>query len=117
VRPWAPEYISWIWSGFGKASVFGSSFLDFVWCWKGIVSFGQSEEFLCSNLDCRERWSEVALTKALASVHPPWERSAGGDLLVTDGIPLQNPLLLRIVYATLYPRHMPSPMESRITTW
>lgn len=28
----------------------------------------------------------VSLTKALATVHAPWERSAGGDLLLLDGI-------------------------------
>jgi hypothetical protein len=28
----------------------------------------------------------ICLTKALATVHAPWERSAGGDLLLRDGI-------------------------------
>jgi len=28
----------------------------------------------------------ICLTKALASVHPPWERDAGGDLQMKDGI-------------------------------
>jgi hypothetical protein len=28
----------------------------------------------------------VALTKAIASVHPPWERGAGGDQQVKDGV-------------------------------
>ena len=28
----------------------------------------------------------IALTKALATVHAPWERSAGGDLLLRDGV-------------------------------
>lgn len=28
----------------------------------------------------------ISLTKAIATVHPPWERSAGGDLLLNDGV-------------------------------
>eukprot|EP00566_Odontella_aurita_P036260 CAMPEP_0113586586 /NCGR_PEP_ID=MMETSP0015_2-20120614/34380_1 /TAXON_ID=2838 /ORGANISM="Odontella" /LENGTH=1137 /DNA_ID=CAMNT_0000492041 /DNA_START=15 /DNA_END=3428 /DNA_ORIENTATION=- /assembly_acc=CAM_ASM_000160 len=31
------------------------------------------------------------LTKALASVHPPWERSAGGDLLMKEGAVAEPP--------------------------
>ena len=29
---------------------------------------------------------DISLTKALATVQPPWERSSGGDLLLCDGI-------------------------------
>jgi hypothetical protein len=31
----------------------------------------------------------ISLTKALATVHAPWERSAGGDLLLKDGTPCE----------------------------
>lgn len=44
----------------------------------------------------------IALTKAIASVHPPWERGAGGDLQVVDGAVNEPSAFLNSVSQHLY---------------
>ncbi len=44
----------------------------------------------------------VSLTKSLATVQPPWERSAGGDLLLSDGINSEPSLYENSIREHLY---------------
>lgn len=44
----------------------------------------------------------IALTKALASVHPPWERAASGDLQLTDGKVTEPPAFVNSIRRCLY---------------
>jgi hypothetical protein len=44
----------------------------------------------------------IALTKAIASIHPPWERGAGGDLQVVDGTVNEPSAFLNSVSQHLY---------------
>jgi len=44
----------------------------------------------------------VAITKSLATVQPPWERSAGGDLLLRDGINSEPSLYENSIREHLY---------------
>jgi RAVE protein 1 C terminal len=53
-----------------------------------------------------ELWSSakggVLLTKALAAVHPPWERAANGDLQLTRGKVTEPPPLMNSIRRCLY---------------
>jgi hypothetical protein len=44
----------------------------------------------------------VVLTKALATVHPPWERAAGGDLHYTHGVLTEPPPYMNSLRQHLY---------------
>eukprot|EP00536_Pseudo-nitzschia_multiseries_P014720 jgi/Psemu1/246275/estExt_Genewise1.C_7590016 len=44
----------------------------------------------------------LSLTKSLATVHPPWERSAGGDLLLRDGINTEPSIYENSIRVHLY---------------
>lgn len=44
----------------------------------------------------------ITLTKALAVVHPPWERSANGDLQLTKGKVTEPPPLINSIRRSLY---------------
>eukprot|EP00980_Cylindrotheca_fusiformis_P008934 scaffold1909_cov130-Cylindrotheca_fusiformis.AAC.1 len=64
-------------------------------------------------VDLLELWASakggVTLTKAMATVHPPWERASGGDLQLQDGMvaepdPYQNSIREHLYRNALYRR-------------
>ena len=58
------------------------------------------------NLPLYDLWTslkgDASLTKSLATVQPPWERSAGGDLLLADGINAEPSLYENSIRQHLY---------------
>jgi hypothetical protein len=104
VDPWEVEALSNREGETRSATLGRSSFLGF-----GLGKASMSAESVFRSIGgvpLLELWTAakggVALTKALASVHPPWERSAGGDLQVTDGTVTEPPPYANSIRQHLY---------------
>jgi hypothetical protein len=104
VDPWEVEALNDREGETRSATLGRSSFLGF-----GLGKASASSESVLRSMGgvpLLELWTAskggVALTKALASVHPPWERSAGGDLQVTDGVVTEPPPFANSIRQHLY---------------
>jgi len=88
VDPWEVEPLDSREAETKGASLGRNCFLEFNH--SRILSCCEEELSILYDSSLFELWAtlrgDVSLTKALATVQPPWERSAGGDLLLCDGI-------------------------------
>jgi hypothetical protein len=104
VDPWEVESLASREGETRSATLGRSSFLGFS---LGKASMSAERILrLMGGVPLLELWTAakggVALTKAIASVHPPWERSAGGDLRVTNGTVTEPPPFANSIREHLY---------------
>jgi hypothetical protein len=104
VDPWEVEAVSDREGETRSASLGRGSFVTF-----SLGQISSSTERVLRGLGgtlLLELWASakggIALTKALASVHPPWERSGGGDLQLVNGTVTEPAPYLNSIRQSLY---------------
>jgi hypothetical protein len=104
VDPWEVEALSNREGETRSASLGRGRFVGFSLAQLSIATDGIFRELGGDQL--LELWSSakggVLLTKALAAVHPPWERAANGDLQLTRGKVTEPPPLMNSIRRCLY---------------
>ena len=104
VDPWEVEPLDSREAETRGASLGRSRLLEF--SLSQVASCCEDELKSLGDLPLLELWTalkgEASLTKSLATVLPPWERSAGGDLLLRDGINTEPSLYENSIREHLY---------------